>query len=275
MTDQVLLSASERNIHECVQLAQEYGLGIELMAFAFPQLLDDDWQGAIDRYRPLLNSVPGKRSLHGPFMDMAPGSPDARINEVCIERYQHAIRIAAELDIHVVVFHANFIAAIHTMEYRRGWQQRNLKFWEPLADYAGQYDVTIAVENMWEFDPDIIGDVIRQIGHPNLRACLDIGHAYLFGEVPFSVWLDSLEDLVVHTHMNNHDGKLDLHRGLSQGVLEYSKILPQIRALPLQPSMTLEMDEVAAMRKSLRYLNPPRSTANIRDTGEFNNLVPT
>ena len=36
--------------------------------------------------------------------------------------------------------------------------QSNVAFWEQIADYAQQLNVTVAVENMWEFDPDIIGD---------------------------------------------------------------------------------------------------------------------
>lgn len=255
MIDQVLLSASDRNIESCIQLAQEYQLGIEVMAFAFPHVLDGDWQGAIARYKQLLRPVVGARSMHGPFMDMAPGSPDRRINALCYERYQHAIRIAAELDIHLLVFHANFIAAIHNIEYRVGWHQRNLDFWSPLAEYAQQFEVTVAVENMWEFDPDIIADLLKQINHPNLRACLDLGHAHLFGEVPFERWLSSLGEWIVHTHMNNNDGKIDIHMGFDHGVLDYQRLLPQVRALPAQPSMVLEMDDIDFMRASLRYFD--------------------
>lgn len=254
MTDRVLLSASDRNIEDCVRLALEYELGIELMVFAFPHTLDGDWQGTIARYRHLLRSIT-RRTMHGPFMDMAPGSPDRRINALVYERYQHAIRIASELEIPIVVFHANFIAAIHTVEYRTGWHQRNLDFWNPVAEYAQQYGVTVAVENMWEFDPDIIGDLLKEINHPNLRACLDIGHAHLFGEVPFERWLNSLSDLIVHTHINNNDGKIDIHMGLDHGILDYQQVLPRLRALPAHPSMTLEMDEVDFMKNSLSLLN--------------------
>ncbi len=256
MVDQVLLSASDRNIEDCIRLAREYELGIELMVFAFPHTLDGDWQGTIARYRELLRPIVGARTMHGPFMDMAPGSPDRRINTVCIERYQHAIRIASELEIPLVVFHANFIAAIHTHEYRTGWHQRNLDFWVPIAEYAQQYGVTLGVENMWEFDPDIIGDLLKQINHPNLRACLDVGHANLFGsEVAFDNWLSSLSEYIVHTHMNNNDGKIDIHMDFTHGVLDYTEVLPKIRALPNRPTMTLEMDEVDFMKLSLPYLD--------------------
>ncbi len=254
MADQVLLSASQRNLEGCVRLAEKYQLGVELMTFAFPDVLDGDWQGLIPQYRALLKNVPGKLSLHGPFMDMAPGSPDRRINQLCLERYHHAIQIAAELDIHLVIFHANFIASIHNLEYRDGWHNRNVNFWRAVAQWAEAYNLTVAVENMWEFDPDIIGDLLKEIAHPNLRACLDIGHAHLFGEVPFEEWLTSLDTLIVHTHMNNNDGKIDIHMGFDHGVLDYRKLLPRIRALSVPPSMTLEMDEIDFMKTSLHYM---------------------
>ncbi len=254
MADRVLLSASHRNIESCIRLAEEYGLGIEMMAFAFPDVLDGDWKKMIGDYRRLLRNIPGMITMHGPFMDMAPGSPDRRINQVCVERYQHAIRIAAELGVELIVFHANFIAAIHTIEYRLSWHNRNVYFWAPLADYARYYGVTVAIENMWEFDPNIIGDVVKEGAHPNLGCCLDVGHAHLFGEVPFDDWLTALEPLLLHAHINNNDGKIDIHMGLSHGVLNYAEILPRLRALRNPPSMTLEMDEVDFMRASLSYL---------------------
>lgn len=262
MVDRVLLSANPRNIRECVKLAQEHGLGIEVMAFAFPDALDGDTKSLITEYRELLRPVPGMLSMHGPFMDMAPGSPDRRINQVVTERYQQAIRIASELGISLIVFHANFIAAIHTLEYRMGWHNRNMYFWAPLADFARQYGVTIAIENMWEFDPNIIGDVVREVGHPNLGACLDVGHAHLFGEVPFEDWLTALEPMLVHTHMNNNDGKIDIHMGFLHGILNYKDILTRIRRLSTPPSITLEMDEVDFMRASLPYLDIPQVEAS-------------
>jgi sugar phosphate isomerase/epimerase len=257
VTDRILLSANIRNFDQCIALATDYGLGIEVMAFAFPDTLDGDWRTLATRYMRPLQSVKGRLTMHGPFMDMAPGSPDKRVNQVCAERYQAAIRIGAELGIELIVFHANFIANIHTQEYRQGWQRRNVDFWGPLADYARYYGLTIAVENMWEFDPDIIGDVVKQLNHPHLRACLDVGHAHLYGEVPFDHWLNTLEPVLDHAHINNNDGKMDFHRGLAEGVLDYQALLQRMRSLLNPPSFTLEMDQVEAMVASLPFLELP------------------
>ncbi len=255
MADQVLLSAGLDNIDACVALAQERGLGIELMAFAFPHILDRGWQELIAHYRALLAPIDGRLTMHGPFFDMSPGSVDGKINGLTVERYQHALRIGAELGVRIVVFHANFIAAIRTDDYRRGWQERNVAFWGAMADYAAQHGIVIAIENMWEFDPDIIGAVLRRVDHPHLRACLDVGHAHLFSQIAFDDWLTVLGPYIVHTHINNNPGDIDLHQGLLNGVLDYRQLLPKLRALPLRPSMTLEMDSVADMEASLPLLD--------------------
>lgn len=256
MVDRAFLSAGRDNIQECVDLACQYGMGIEVMAFAFPDVLDSNWVQLLSNYKVMLAPVTGGLTIHGPFMDMVSGSPDGRINEVCSERYQHAIRIGSELGAEVVVFHANFIGTLHNPEYRHGWHDRNVAFWHPIAEYARQHNITVAIENMWEFDPNIIADVLQEVNHPNLRACLDVGHVHLFSdpEIRFEEWLKCMEPWLVHTHINNNDGRLDVHQALNDGVLNYFKLLNQLRALPSPPSITLEMYTVDDMRASLPYL---------------------
>lgn len=254
MTDRVLLSASPANIEECTHLARQHNLGIEVMAFAYPHILDGDCQGVMNDYKRLLADVP-LISMHGPFFDMSPGSPDEKVNALVASRYRQAIDIGEELGAQVIVFHANFIAAILTEEYRTSWQKRNIEFWEPIADYAAQHHITVAIENMWEFDPDIIVDVLKALNHPHLRACLDVGHAHLFSKVPFETWLATVQPWLAHVHINNNDGKMDIHRALPDGILDFTHILEAIRSLPNPPSITLEMDKVQDMAVSLPYFD--------------------
>lgn len=252
----VLLSAGINNIEACVELSMAHNLGIEVMAFAFPHILDNDLQTTLRHYQRLLTTVPGPITLHGPFMDMSPGSPDSKINAICVERYRHAIEIAAELNASKIVFHANFIAAIHNIAYREDWHRRNVDFWGEMADFAQQHDLLITVENMWEFDPAIIRDVLAEVDHPHLKACLDVGHAHLFGpDYDFEAWLTAFEPWLIHTHMNNTHGKLDTHNALGDGIIDYDHILNRIRQLPTQPSMVLELYTVNEMRESLPFFH--------------------
>lgn len=257
MVDRVLLSASQHNIEDCVELAQAHNLGIEVMAFAFPDVLDGNWRGVLKAYKAYVADVPGPITMHGPFLDMVSGSLDPRITAVCASRYSHAIRIAAELGAKQVVFHANFIGSLHNSPYREGWHQRGVDFWAPMADYARQHDVTVLIENMWEFDPTIIADLLKEIDHPYLRTCLDVGHAHLFTDEPytFDYWLHTLEPWLTELHMNNNNGVIDEHHGFNwaDGVLDYHELLPRIRAINPDLDLVLEMDNVADMADSLSY----------------------
>ena len=257
MNDRVALSAGLGNFQQCLALACQHGLGIELMAFSLPHVLDSDWRKLNREYRAALADVVGPLTIHGPFMDLVSGSPDERINMVTYGRYEHVIRIAAGLGIRQVVLHANYIGLLHNDFYRQGWHQRNVDFWGPLGDYAKAYDVVVAIENMWEYDPTIISNLLQELQHPNLKACIDVGHATLFSDpgVTFDSWLDAMRPWVIELHLNNNDGSMDEHHGFDweQGVLDYDELMPKLRELPADPVMVLEMDRVDDMRSSLHY----------------------
>ena len=259
MSDHVVIRAAPYNFEDCIALACERGLGVDLMAFALPHILDGDWRGLITHYKTFLPRVPGSISMHGPFMDLVSGSPDARINALAYARYQHAIRIAAELEIEIVTFHANYIGLLHNAFYRRGWHQRNVDFWAPLGDYAKAHDVMIAIENMWEYDPKIIGNLLAELAHPHLKSCLDVGHAHLFSDPDFDFddWLETMDKWIIQLHLNNNDGILDEHHGFDweHGVLDYGKLLPKLRGLANTPPLVLEMDRLEDMEASLGYFH--------------------
>ena len=254
MTDRVLFCSSQRTFDACLKIAAETGAGMEIQAFAYPDVLDGDWKALLAHYRQALVVLPGERAMHGPFIDMASASPDALIREVVRRRIKHALEIATELEVKTIVFHANFISAIRTEAYRRDWVRYQVDFWAPMADYAAKMGVTLALENMWEFDPQIIGEVLRIVNVPALRACLDIGHASLFSDIPLDGWLNVLSPYLVHTHLNNNLGQVDEHRGFDDGVIDYRMVLTTLRALPRPPAFALEITEPEAIRHSLPYL---------------------
>lgn len=267
MIDQVLLSAGITNIDECISLANERGLGIEVMAFAYPHILEGDWEALIAEYKHKLAGVSGPITLHGPFMDMVSGSPDPRINQVCFERYMQAIEIAAKLNARTMVLHANFIGSLHNLPYRESWHKRNVEFWNRFCEQAQGFNVTVAIENMWEFDPTIIADLVSEVNHPILRACVDVGHAHLFSDPQYTLhdWLKAVEPWLVHMHMNNNNGKVDVHHAFNydEGVLNYHEILKLVRAINQQPLIVLEMDTVQDMRESLSYLSLQNNIENV------------
>lgn len=251
--DQISITAKHQTFAQCIEFAYQYQVGIEVQSFAFPPLVnDEEWQESIDYYQNLLTNFPYPLSLHGAFMDMAPGSPDSLFAQATKKRSIQSMHLARELNADIVVFHANFLAMIRDNEYRIGWTNRTIDFFGPIAEYAQSLDLTIALENMWEFDPAIIRAVLEGVNSPALKACLDVGHAHLFSKIPFTDWLDEIGDWVEYVHMNNNYGDLDNHLGLDDGVLDYQKILPQLRDLPEPTRMILEIENIADIERSLQ-----------------------
>ncbi len=259
MTDRVLLGASRRTFYECLDIAREYEVGLELQAFAYPDAFDGDWRDLVDEYRKALVDLPGELAMHGPFMDMATGSPDRLVRSAVQQRMEQSLEIGAMLSVRTLVFHANFIATIRNDRYRSDWTVRQVDFWGRLAERAQSLGLTLALENMWEFDPYIIQEVLRQVDSPALMACLDVGHACLFSSIDLDTWLDVMAPFLIHTHLNNNLGQIDEHRAFDDGVIDYNAVLPKLRAMPLRPAFSLEIEEVDAIRRSLHYLQLPRS----------------
>lgn len=259
MHDSVLLCAKAHNFDRCVDLARQYNLGLEVQTFAYAAMLDGDWEATLERYLPQLARLRGPITMHGPFIDMASGTPDPLVKAVVDQRVAHALDIAERLGARTAIFHANFIASLRNQDYRLNWTANQVAFWTPHADRASRAGITIALENMWEFDPDIIGDVVRQTDHPALRACLDVGHAHLFSDLPIDTWLDRLGAYIVHVHLNNNGGEIDQHRALDDGVIDYDAVLPALRRLPHPPMFSLEIDRVEDMRRSLSLFHLPDS----------------
>lgn len=259
MPDRILLSTNQRNFAECLALARQYQIGLEIQTFAYPKVLSGDWRELLGQVQKDLIGFSGERALHGPFIDMAAGSPDPLIREVVRQRILTALETAASLNAINVVFHANFIASMRNAGYRSEFQANQVEFWPPLAERAAELGLVIVLENMWEFDPSIIASIVEAIKMPSLRACLDVGHARLFAdpEFPIERWIATLGPYIAHVHMNNNPGTVDEHHGLDEGVINYQAVLPLLRALPSQPVFSLEMTDARDMERSLRYLQLP------------------
>jgi sugar phosphate isomerase/epimerase len=257
--ERILLATYQKDITPHYELARAHGAGLELQVYGYDtDLLDGDWRELLDQHQALLQGLDGELAVHGAFRELSPASMDQRIVALTRERYTLNLDIAAELGARHLVFHTDFMPIVRNPAYRPGWTERQVEFWEPMAEEAAKRGVVIVLENMWEPDPDVIGDVLDQVDSPHLCACLDVGHVYLFSDyLPLETWVERISHRLVHCHMNNHRGFFDEHLPLDLpgGVIDYKRdVLPLLRALPNQPTLVLEMDEIEYLESSLRYL---------------------
>lgn len=257
--DRLAITTQERDIARHIALARKYQVGLEVQVYGYsPDLMDHDGQTLLEQHKSLLRGFEGEIAFHGAFYDMNGASLDSEITALTYRRYLSSLRTAATLGARNVVFHANYLPHIHHPSYLPEWTRRQISFWGDVAEEAHKLDVIIALENMWEPEPGIIARVLEQVSSPHLRACLDVGHVYLYSDaLPFSAWLERMKGWLVHCHINNNQGLYDEHMPLdaSYGVIDYETVLPMLRALPQPPLISLEMEHLEDLERSLRYLS--------------------
>ncbi|MCS7178715.1 MAG: sugar phosphate isomerase/epimerase family protein [Anaerolineae bacterium] len=256
--ERLAIATRRPDIAPYVALARNYGVGIEIQVYGYtPDLLDGDWSSLVKEHRRLLRGFGKEIALHGAFYDMNSASEDRQIVRLTRERYLTCLRIAAELGAHHVIFHANYLPWIRNPAYLHRWTGQQVEFWSGMAVEAERLGVVVALENMWEPNPDLVGRVLDGVNSPFVTACLDVGHVYLYSDsVPLAQWVIRLGDRLTHCHINNHRGAEDEHLALNVpgGVVDYRTVFPLLRNLPSSPLLSLEMDRLEDMEQSLRFI---------------------
>ena len=138
-----------------------------------------------------------------------------------------------------------------------------------LGDYAKQYKVTLAIENLFPFTidnyaplPNEIALQLNKINHPNVKCCLDISHAYInctYRNAHFIDEIKKMAPLSEHIHMHDSFGLIeriwayvpaeytsygqgDLHLPLGWGDIPFEKIFKEIQ-FPDRLNLNFELPE--------------------------------
>jgi sugar phosphate isomerase/epimerase len=255
VSDRIRFTCNKNTFEACLSLAEQHGAGLEIQTFAHPDVLDNHWQAIVKGYLKRLEDFQGDISMHGAFYDLTSASPDQRVVRLAYDRYTHNLRIANMLGADYVVFHANYIASIRHPAYREQWTARQIEFWGRLVQEAELMGITILLENMWEYDPMIISNVLDAVNSPNLKSCIDVGHTQLYSDLVPANWVDILRRHLAYTHLNNNPGHWDEHCALGDGVIDYNAVLDVLRAVDPPVVMTLEMDNVEDIKRSLSFFD--------------------
>lgn len=101
------------------------------------------------------------------------------------------------------------------------------------ADQAAALGVKLCVEHFpGRALPTALGtlEYLRGIDHPNLFLLLDIGHLQISDENPASI-IDAAGSLLGYVHLDDNDGKGDLHLPLCDGILNLETLETAFQAL--------------------------------------------
>jgi len=195
-------------------------------------------------------------TLHGPFMDLSPGSPDPDIREVSRKRFDQLASLVPVFKPLTVVCHTGYDHKRYRA-IREQWIENSLQIWEPLAAVFKREGACLMLENVYEKTPLEMLPLMENLKSHGVGFCLDIGHQAVFGSVPLSQWVQSMFRYLQQLHLHDNNGEQDDHWGLGLGNINVQRLFKELDSLGINPlAVTLEPHREEDLRVSLEYLAP-------------------
>ncbi len=113
-----------------------------------------------------------------------------------------------------------------------------------LAEFAEDYDVTIAVENVWNkflYSPMEFKKFITDVGMRNVKVYLDVANLMAISHP--ENWIHSLGNMVSNVHAKDFDtniGNINGFRNVLKGNVDWRKIIKLLKAVGYNGYLTVE-----------------------------------
>ncbi len=244
------LAAAPGEAEPALDAARRSGAGVEFSLFDTRTYIDGP--GALAPLRALAlrpKAVP--LSAHGPIYDLNLGSPEPFVREFTAKATAAALRAAREIGAARMVIHSGFNPLL-PRGVEASWCETAAETLRELAPEAKREKVDLLVENFFEEDPSTL--VRLADSAPDVGLCFDLAHARLRSKVPFGEWIEAFGDRVREFHLNDCDGRDDLHWSLGRGVCDVVPFLESIASGPRRDvPVVLEMS-IERATTSLAYL---------------------
>ena len=194
-------------------------------------------------------------TVHAPFLDLNPGALEPYVFEATALRYRQTLAAANRLGASTVVFHPGY-------EYWKYggrpelWLDASLEFWPPIVELAEEFELRLAIENIYETNPDTLVQLLEGIDSPLFGHCFDVGHWRLFSDQTLDEWFSALAAHTIHLHLHDNNGTGDDHLPVGEGDIDFGHLFRLVETLSELPSMTLEARSADEAERSLQNLSP-------------------
>jgi len=216
--------------------ALSYGLGLEIAEFCTAANLEQDYERHKSHVQSQMEGL-HRFWFHAPFAELCPAAIDPAVRRITAQRYRQAIATAADLGIHRIVIHGGFIPLVYFPQW---FVEQSVVFWREFLLDAPD-NITIALENVMEPEPELLTQIVCQVDDPRLGLCLDVGHANTgASKVPPLSWIDPMAPWLRHVHLHNNDTRWDTHNALGDGTVPMEQVLDRLLEQCPQVTFTIE-----------------------------------
>jgi len=202
----------------------------------------DEWKinGVRDRINRIINGYNPKMTLHGPVFSFDPASKDKVIAELSYKRVMTTFEIAELVKPEVIVFHSSYIDIVNRYEKKR-FIDDTVKFWKKALMQLPGDNTRVALENIFESDPEMLVEIINEIDSDHFGHCFDIGHFSMFQKnYKADKWLKQFGNKLTHIHIHDNFGEEDLHIGAGEGSIDFNPLIEVLKDVDEPWSVTTE-----------------------------------
>ena len=179
-------------------------------------------------------------TLHGPFLDLCPASPDPLILAATNQRLDQMIAAAEIFRPRSVTCHLAYDPNKHSY-FKEFWLEQSLTTWRRVAKELHGMGVRLMLENTFERAPEEMLPVLDELASLGVGLCLDVGHLNLFSASSVAQWLEQAGPCLGQLHLHDNFGRRDDHLPLGQGRIDYPAVFKQLARVPEPLTVTMEV----------------------------------
>jgi sugar phosphate isomerase/epimerase len=199
-------------------LCKKYNVNVNIDAFHDPEFFSSHPE-EIEKQLEIYKDI-NIRSMHGPFADLCFGSYDRLIKEATGKRFEYSYDISQKLGCKHIIMHHGYVPGT---SYPPNWVKRSKIFWDDLLENKDA-ETVFHIENMLEYTPDLISEVVSTVNVMCLDICLDVGHAHCNSKTSVLNWVIQLNKQIGFVHLHNNYGQKDEHLGFDKGTIDFLEV---------------------------------------------------
>ncbi len=201
-------------------------------------------------------------TFHAPFMDLRPGALDPRVRRTSLDRLRQVFDLIPWFRPRSVVCHPSFDERYY-VGMEELWLENSLDTWRTLLDCIRGTETIIALENVYERNPEPLKLLLNALASPQARFCFDPGHANAFGAVPLNLWIETLGDFLGEIHLHDNRSTTDEHLPVWEGNIPFRELFAAVRERNIKPILTVEAhseEDLGRALENLRAMQLPESS---------------
>lgn len=249
----------KRIILKCISTIHDFNIkefeslkiGVEIQDFTESNLTDMDIADLVSEYKKLFKDFKFTKSMHGPFLDLKPSSPDNEIKNISIKKYLRTLDIAKKLEMDFCIFHSQINPYLNEPSLRKLNNIQAKEVWHEIMKKEKDYKGTVLIENIFEETPDMLRELMDAIDLPNVKTNFDLGHSRL-GRVDLENWIKELAPNLAYIHLHSNNKIYDQHHAPTN--IEIEELLNLLDKYNVNPVISLEYksDDVSREVELLR-----------------------